>query len=257
MNKHNIELYLGDCLSFMKNIPDKNVDLILCDLPYGTTACKWDEIIPFNLLWAHYNRIIKDDGAILLFGQEPFSSKLRLSNLENYKYDIYWEKERLTNINQVKRRVGKTIETISIFYKKQCTYNPQMIKYTGKPRTNKVKNGKLGELTDAQSKRVKEYKDTGYRYPTQVWKYKRDCLKSNLHPTQKPIELLENLIKTFSNENDLVLDNCMGSGSTGIACINTNRRFIGIEIDKKYFNIAESRIKQHIKLIGDNYDKDN
>lgn len=241
------KLYLGDCLSIMKNIPDKSIDLILCDLPYGATSCEWDEIIPFNLLWEQYERIKKDNGAILLFGQEPFSSKLRLSNLKEYKYDIYWEKERLTNINQVKKRVGKTIETISVFYNKQCTYNPQMIKYTGKPRSNKIKNGKLGGLTDSKTKKVKEYKDTGYRYPTQVWKYQRDCLKSNLHPTQKPVALLENLIKTFSNEGDLILDNCMGSGSTAIACINTNRKFIGIEINQEYFNIAKERIDNHIK----------
>lgn len=127
----NYELWQGDCLELMKHIPDKSVDMILCDLPYGTTKCKWDTIIPFELLWEQYNRMIKDDGAILLFGQEPFSSYLRLSNLQDYKYDIYWEKERLTNIQQVKRRVGKTVETISVFYKKQCTYHPQMVKYEG------------------------------------------------------------------------------------------------------------------------------
>lgn len=219
--------------------------MILCDLPYGTTKCKWDSIIPFEQLWKHYKRIIKYNGAIVLFGQEPFSSFLRLSNILDYKYDIYWEKERLTNINQVKKRVGKTVETISVFYNKQCTYNPQMIKYNGKLRSNKVKNGTLGKLTDEQTKKVIEYKDTGYRYPTQVWKFQRDCLKSNLHPTQKPILLLEQLIKTYTNEKDLVLDNCMGSGSTGVACLNTNRNFIGIELDEKYFNIAKERIQNH------------
>lgn len=122
-----------------ENIPDKSIDMILCDLPYGTTKCKWDSIIPFEQLWKHYKRIIKYNGAIVLFGQEPFSSFLRLSNILDYKYDIYWEKERLTNINQVKKRVGKTVETISVFYNKQCTYNPQMIKYNGKLRSNKVK----------------------------------------------------------------------------------------------------------------------
>lgn len=219
--------------------------MILCDLPYGTTKCKWDSIIPFEQLWKHYKRIIKYNGAIVLFGQEPFSLFLRLSNILDYKYDIYWEKERLTNINQVKKRVGKTVETISVFYNKQCTYNPQMIKYNGKLRSNKVKNGTLGKLTDEQTKKVIEYKDTGYRYPTQVWKFQRDCLKSNLHPTQKPILLLEQLIKTYTNEKDLVLDNCMGSGSTGVACLNTNRNFIGIELDEKYFNIAKERIQNH------------
>lgn len=167
--------------------------------------------------------------------------------MKDYKYDIYWEKERLTNIQQVKRRVGKTIETISIFYKKQPTYNPQMVKYDGPLRSNKVKNGVIGGVSDLGNKKVKEYKDTGYRYPTQVWKYKRDILTSNLHPTQKPIKLLEDLIKTFSNEDDLVLDNTMGSGSTGVACVNTGRKFIGIEKDENYFNIAKKRIEEHIK----------
>jgi site-specific DNA-methyltransferase (adenine-specific) len=228
----------------MAKIPDKSVDMILCHLPYGTTACKWDVIIPFDKLWEQYERIIKDNGAIALFGQEPFSSKLRCSNIGLYKYDIYWEKERLTNITQVKKRVGKTIENISIFHKKQPTYNPQMIKYNGSPRTNKVKNGKLGVLIDNSNKKVKEYKDNGYRYPTQVWKFKRDILKSNLHPTQKPIRLLEELIKTYTNENETVLDNTMGSGSTGVACIRTKRKFIGIELNDEYFKIAEKRINE-------------
>ena len=246
-NTEDIKLYNGDCLEIMKDIPDGNIDMILCDLPYGTTACSWDTIIPFDKLWEQYNRIIKDNGVIALFGQEPFSSYLRLSNIKHYKYDIYWEKERLTNINQVKRRVGKTIETISIFYKKQCTYNPQMIKYEGVPRTNKVKNGKLGKLTDDKEKSVIEYIDTGYRYPTQLWKYNRDILKSNLHPTQKPVKLCEDLIKTYTNENCIVLDNCMGSGSTGVACLHTNRKFIGMELDKNYFNIAKERIENEIQ----------
>ena len=239
-----IKLYNDDCLKIMSEFSDKSIDCIICDLPYNTTKEKWDKEIPFDVLWTNYNRIIKDNGAIILFGQEPFSSKLRLSNIKNYKYDIYWEKERLTNIAQVKKRVGKTVETISVFYKKQCTYNPQMIKYEGVPRSNKVKNGTLGKLVDNQTKKVAEYNDTGWRYPTQVWKYQRDCLKSNLHPTQKPLALLENLVKTFSNEKDIILDNCMGSGTTGVACLKNNRNFIGIEIDEKYFNIAKNRIEE-------------
>lgn len=242
----NTQLLQGDCLELMKDIPDGSIDMILCDLPYGTTKCSWDVLIPFEPLWEQYNRVIKDNGVICLFGQEPFSSFLRVSNINNYKYDIYWEKERLTNINQVKKRVGKTIETISIFYKKQCTYNPQMIKYNGQPRTNKVKNGKMGVLTDQQEKKVIEYKDTGWRYPTQVWKFQRDCLTSNLHPTQKPVALLEELIKTYTNEGETILDNCMGSGSTGIACIHTNRNFIGMELDENYFNVAKNRIEEEL-----------
>lgn len=241
---NNITLLQGDCLEEMKKIESNSINCIICDLPYGTTSCSWDIIIPFDKLWEQYNRIIKDNGVIILFGQEPFSSLVRLSNLKDYKYDIYWEKERLTNINQVKRRVGKTVETISVFYKKQCTYNPQMVKYDGKPRTNKVKDGKLGKLTDENEKKVFEYKDTGWRYPTQVWKFQRDCLTSNLHPTQKPLLLCKELVKTFSNEGDLVLDNCMGSGTTGVACKKLNRDFIGIEKDEKYFEIAKERIEK-------------
>ena len=242
-----IKLIHGDCITEMNNIPDKSIDMILCDLPYGTTKCSWDIIIPFDKLWEQYSRIIKDNGAIVLFGQEPFSSLLRCSNLKDYKYDIYWEKERITNIMQVKKSVGKNIETISVFYKNQCTYNPQMIKYDGPKRSNKVKNGKLGKLVDDNNNKVvKEYVDNGTRYPTQVWKFKRDILTSNLHPTQKPVALLEELIKTFSNEGDVILDNCMGSGSTGVACKNTNRNFIGIELNESYFKIAEERIDKQI-----------
>lgn len=231
----------------MKKLPDNSIDCVICDLPYGTTKCSWDIIIPFKDLWEQYNRIVKENGAIILFGQEPFSTLLRASNLKDYKYDIYWEKERLTNINQVKRRVGKTVECISIFYRSQCTYNPQMIRYDGPPRSNKIKNGTLGKLTDEQEKKVKEYHDTGWRYPTQVWKFQRDCLTSNLHPTQKPLALIEELVKTFSNEGDVILDNTMGSGTTGVACKNTNRNFIGIELNKEYFDIAKERIENSNK----------
>lgn len=240
----NYELWYGDCLKLIKCIPDKSVDCIITDLPYGTTKCAWDMIIPFDEMWKEYHRVIKDNGAIVLFGQEPFSSLLRASNINEYKYDIYWEKERLTNINQVKRRVGKTVETISVFYKKQCTYNPQMVKYDGKPRTNKVKDGKLGVLTDYNQKKPYEYKDNGWRYPTQVWKFQRDCLKSNLHPTQKPLALLEALVKTFTNEGDVILDSCMGSNTTGLACKNLGRKYIGIEKEKEFFEIAVKRMEE-------------
>ena len=240
---NNIKLIHGDCLEVMSHIKDDCIDCIICDLPYGTTACSWDIVIPFDKLWMEYKRITKPNAAIILFGQEPFSSLLRVSNLSDYRYDIYWEKERLTNINQVKRRVGKTVETISVFYKKQCTYNPQMIAYVGKPRSNKVKEGKLGKLSDCNEKPVFEYHDNGLRYPTQVWKFNRDCLTSNLHPTQKPLALIEELVKTYSNESDTILDNCMGSGTTGVACLNTVRKFIGIEKDEKYYQVAVDRIK--------------
>lgn len=237
------KLFHADCLDKMILLSEQSIDLILCDLPYGTTSCIWDTVIPFNDLWNCYNRIIKENGVIVLFGQEPFSSFLRMSNLKDYKYDWYWEKERITNIHQVKKRAGKTIETISVFYKKQPTYNPQMVVHTGKLVTNKVKNGKLGKLSDSNENSVYEYKDNGLRYPTQVLKFKRDILTCNLHPTQKPVALLEFLIKTYTNENELVLDNCMGSGSTGIACMNLNRNFIGIEKDDTFFEIAKTRLK--------------
>ena len=240
------KIYNEDCLMGMQKIDDKSVDCIICDLPYGTTKCSWDIIIPFDKLWEQYNRIIKDNGAIILFGQEPFSSLLRVSNLKDYRYDIYWQKERLTNIMQVKRRVGKDIETISIFYKNQCTYNPQMVKYDGPKRGNKVKNGKLGKLVDDNNdKKVFEYNDTGFRYPTQVWKFKRDILTSNIHPTQKPIALYEELIKTYSNPGDLLLDNCSGSGTIAIAALNTGRHFIGFETNENYYNESLKRIDNY------------
>ena len=240
------KIYNEDCLMGMQKIDDKSIDCIICDLPYGTTKCSWDIIIPFDKLWEQYNRIIKDNGAIILFGQEPFSSLLRVSNLKDYRYDIYWQKERLTNIMQVKRRVGKDVETISIFYKNQCTYNPQMVKYDGPKRGNKVKNGKLGKLVDDNNdKKVFEYNDTGFRYPTQVWKFKRDILTSNIHPTQKPIALYEELIKTYSNSGDLLLDNCSGSGTIAIAALNTGRHFIGFETNVNYYNESLKRIDNY------------
>ena len=240
----NIELYNSDCIEKMKELIEKGVkvDAIIVDPPYGTTKCSWDVLIPFKEMWECIKQIRKDNTVICIFGTEPFSSYLRISNIDEYKYDIYWQKERVTNIFQVKRRPGKVIETISIFYKKQCTYNPQMIKYEGPLRSNKIKNGKLGILVDSQNRKPFEYKDIGKRYPLQIVQFKRDILSSNLHPTQKPLDLMEYLVKTYSNEGDTILDFTMGSGSTGVACKNLNRNFIGIELDKKYFDIAEKRI---------------
>jgi len=240
------EIWNGDCLELMTDIPDKSIDAIICDLPYGTTACKWDVIIPFDKLWKQYDRVCKENAAIVLFGQEPFTSFMRMSNISNWKYDWYWEKERITNIAQVKKRAGKTVETISVFYKKQCTYNPQMIKYDGPLRTNKVKDGKMGKLTDSSEKKVFEYNDTGFRYPTQVLKFQRDCLKSNLHPTQKPLLLCEYLIKTYTNQGGIVLDNSCGSGTTLVAAKNLNRQFIGIEKEKEYYDICLERLKSRV-----------
>lgn len=242
-------IYKGDCLDIMKTIKDHTIDMVLCDLPYGTTKCHWDIVISFESLWKEYKRICKSNAAIVLFGQEPFSSMLRLSNLDDYKYDLYLEKEAPTNILQLKKRFGKNVETISIFYEKQCTYNPQKYKHDGKPVVTKVK-GKFGKLSSDNQIKPNNYIDDGTRYPKQVLKFNRVDKHHIVHPTQKPVELLEMLIKSFTNEGDLVLDNCMGSGSTGVACKNLNREFIGIEKDEKYFNIAKERIENKIEIDG-------
>ena len=247
--KDNILLYNGDCINIMQKLIKEGikVDAVITDIPYGTTDCAWDCIIPFDEMWDCIKALRKDNTPILLFGNEPFNSYLRISNIEEYKYDIYWQKERATNIFQLKKRPGKVIETINVFYKNQCTYNPQMTDYNGPKRSNKIKDGKLGLLVDGGNKKPHEYKDNGKRYPLQVIQFKRDVLTSNLHPTQKPLELMEYLVKTYSNEGDLVLDFTMGSGTTGIACMKTNRRFIGIEKDNNYFAIAKTRIEKYCK----------
>ena len=238
----NIDLRLGDCLELMKDIPDKSIDAIIADLPYGTTACKWDTIIPFEPLWEQYNRIIKDNGAIVLFGTEPFSSLLRTSNLKAYRYDIIWEKSRFTNFLFVKKQIAKIHENISVFYKKQPTYNPQMEKGepyfrkgTGKPKTK--------DLMDKPAIDNGKKNEGGDRYPKSIQKFPFHNV-GNYHPTQKPVALLEFLIKTYTNEGETVLDNCMGSGTTGVACINTNRNFIGMELNDKYFEIAKKRVEE-------------
>ena len=240
---NNVWLMKGDCLERMKEIESGSVDLILTDPPYNTTSCSWDLQIPFEAMWFELKRIIKPNGAIVLFGIEPFSSFLRCSNIKDYKYDWYWQKERPTNVMQVKRRAGKVVETISVFYSSQCLYKPQKTAHTGELRTNKIKNGTLGVLIDSKSSVPTSYQDDGTRYPIQVLKFNRDCLKSNLHPTQKPVALMEYLIRTYTNENETVLDFTFGSGTTGVACINTNRKFIGIEMDDHYFDIGSKRIK--------------
>lgn len=216
--------------------------MILCDLPYGTTQAKWDSVIPFDKLWEQYNRVAKDTTPIVLFGAEPFSSHLRLSNLKNYKYDWIWDKPRGTGFLNSKRQPLRNHEYISVFYKKQCLYNPQ--KTSG--HTRKVSHKKEGLKTvELYNKANKEtFYDSTERYPRSVLTFSSDSQKSALHPTQKPVALLEYLIKTYTNEGMTVLDNTMGSGSTGVACINTNRKFIGIEKDEKYFNIAQNRIEE-------------
>jgi site-specific DNA-methyltransferase (adenine-specific) len=244
--------FYGDCLDIMPTIPEKSIDLIICDLPYGTTKCLWDIIIPFDHLWKNYNRIAKNKTAIILFGNEPFSSLLRLSNLKIYKQDLYWQKERPVNILQLKRRFGKTIENIIIFYKNQCTYNPQKYK-ASKYIHNRIGNGRLGNLIDEQNKKAFDYKDTGWRYPKDVLYFNRDSTGkgNNTHPTKKPLALVEYLIKTYSNEEDIVLDNCAGSGTTGEACIKLKRKYILIEKEKQFYDIIIKRLS-NIKAIEQN-----
>lgn len=232
------KLMQGDCLKLMKDIPDESIDMILCDLPYGTTACKWDTIIPFEPLWEQYNRIIKDNGAIVLFGSEPFSTLLRYSNLKMFKYDWIWEKEQGANFMLCKYQPYKVHEIISVFSKKKHLYNPQMTE--GKPYISG--KGTSGDITKNVVK--VQTKNSGTRYPRSIQRFNTDKAKGSFHPTQKPVALLEYLIKTYTNEGDIVLDNCMGSGSTGVACINTNRNFYGIELDEHYFEIARKRIRE-------------
>ena len=241
----NYKLILGDCLEKMKNIEDKSIDMILCDLPYGTTACKWDTVIPFDKLWEQYNRVVKDNGAIVLFGTEPFSSFLRVSNIKNYRYDIIWEKERITNFFFVKKQIAKCHENISVFYRKQPTYNIQYQQREGKKSWNRSGGMMVHNLYNQVVKDKPRESNGDLRYPRSVQKFSIHNV-GLLHPTQKPLGLLEFLVKTFTNKNELVLDNCMGSGSTGVACLNTSRRFIGIEKDGNYFNLAKERIENHV-----------
>ena len=241
------KLYNGDCIAIMKQLISEGVtvDCIITDLPYGTTPCPWDVIIPFDEMWDCINKIIKPNGAVVLFGQEPFSSLLRVSNIKNYKYDWIWKKERLTNVFQVKRRPGKIVENISVFYKKQPTYNPQKTKHEGPLRSNKIGDNARFSITQngGSSMKPMEYVDDGTRYPLQIIEVNRDSMyDTKFHPTQKPVALLENLVRTYTNEGETVLDFTMGSGSTGVACMNTNRKFIGIELNTDYYNIADKRI---------------
>ena len=230
-----IDLRQGDCLELMKDIPDKSIDMILCDLPYGTTKNKWDSVINLDLLWKQYERIIKDNGCIILFAQTPFDKVLGTSNLKLLKYEWIWQKDNGTGFLNAKKMPLKLHENILVFYKNTPTYNPQMRKGF-KPYSQK--SGRGSSNYGEQIRVITE--NDGTRYPVDIVEFKRD--KNKLHPTQKPVALLEYLIKTYTNEGNLVLDNCMGSGSTGVACKNLNRSFIGIELDKNYFKIAKERI---------------
>lgn len=234
-----INIKQGDCLELMKEIPDKSIDMILCDLPYGTTKNKWDNIIPLDSLWGQYERIIKDNGAIVLFGDGMFSAKLMMSNPKLWRYNLVWDKQRGCDFLNANVKPLKSHEDILIFYKHKPTYNKQYWYSTPYKLT------KNGSLSDNYGDRKTAYTESvdGRRNPLSILSFARDSKK--LHTTQKPVALCEWLIKTYTNENDVILDNCMGSGSVGIACLNTNRNFIGYELDTNYFNIAKERLEQH------------
>ena len=236
------QVYHGDCLEVMKDIPAGSVDMIMSDPPYGTTACAWDSIIPLEPMWKQLKRVIKPNGAIVLFGSEPFSSTLRMSNIKNYKYDWYWNKKFGGNFVQAKRMPLKNVETISVFcyVKTLPTYIPQMIK-----RDKPIKQGGIKSslaIPIKNNKYTHTRKTYDYKYPTTLLNYPKE-LGRTVHPTQKPVALMEYLIKTYTNEGETVLDFCMGSGTTGVACKNLNRTFIGIEKDPDYFEIARNRIE--------------
>ena len=245
-----IELIQGDCLEKMKDIPDGSVDMVLADPPYGTTACKWDNVIPFDLMWERLNKLIKDNGAIVLFGSEPFSSALRMSNIKNYKYDWVWEKDKGTNFAISNKQPLRKTENISVFYKKQPFYDSQGDKLD-KPYKHTLPIFKSKSSNGAGEHNLNEDGTRKYVHYTHSKKhnliyFSRESQINSLHPTQKPLPLIEYLIKTYTNEGETVLDFTMGSGTTGVACKNLNRNFIGIELDSEYFKIAEKRINENL-----------
>lgn len=235
----NQTLWLGNCLNMMQFIPDASVDLVLCDLPYGTTRNKWDSVLPLEQLWLHYKRICK--GAIVLTAQTPFDKVLGMSNLDMLRYEWIWEKTNATGHLNANKAPLKAHENVLVFYDGLPTYNP--IKTTGHPRKTATKRKDITSNYGLQSFDEVVY-DSTERYPRSVLVFPSDKQKEKLHPTQKPVALMEYFIKTYTNEGDTVLDNCMGSGTTGVACVNTNRNFIGIELSDHYFKIAEHRIAE-------------
>lgn len=241
------KIYNEDCLIGMQNIDDKSIDMILCDLPYGQTARnKWDTVIPFEDLWNQYNRIIKDNGAIVLFANGMFTADLMQSNRKNWKYNLVWDKVLPSGFLNAKKMPMRNHEDICVFYKKPPTYNPQMVegkechtrgKAVGKSQEDFSRNTNYGELNAVETK-------GNLKYPKSILTFQKPHPSTTIHPTQKPIECLEWLLRTFTNEGETILDNCMGSGSTAIACINTNRNYIGFELDDKYYNLANERINK-------------
>lgn len=241
-----VKLLQGDCLEVMRSIPDGSVDLVLTDPPYGTTACKWDSVIDFDLMWKQLKRIIKPNGAIVLFGSEPFSSALRMSNIKQYKYDWVWVKTRPSGSMLAKKQPLRNTEVISVFYKKQCLYIPQMTETKRVVENTRTVN--KGEIVGSQ-KLTREFDNNGLAYPRTVI----SCGNSNhksVHPTQKPVALMEYLIKTYTNDGETVLDFTAGSMSTAIACINTNRKGIMIEKDPHYFKVGSERVERALSGKG-------
>jgi site-specific DNA-methyltransferase (adenine-specific) len=250
-------LYQGDCLELMDDIPDKTIDMILCDLPYGITNCSWDSIIPLDKLWEQYQRIIKDNGAIVLFGSQPFTSKLIMSNLKRFKYEWIWEKERGTGFQFAKNQPLRKVENICIFYKRKCIYNPIMTPLD-KPYKHALPINKSDTLNKGFSSidngdiHNRIYKEYTHSYPNNILKFARDNAGKGLHPTQKPVALCEYLIKTYTNENDIILDNCSGSCTTAIAAINTNRKWLCIEKEQKYCDVSVKRLHDCFNTIHNN-----
>ena len=240
-----MQLIQADCLEAMKIIKDHSIDMILCDLPYGTTACKWDTVIPFKPLWEQYKRLIKNDGAIVLTSSQPFTSALVMSNVEMFKYEWVWEKNKATGHLDSKKKPMKAHENVLVFYKSQPSYNPQGLIKKASPTISKGNRGKkgLGSSGEVYGFAGRDAIQTHTNFPRTVQRFAVD-MKAEFHPTQKPVALCEYLIKTYTNPGDLVLDNCMGSGTTGLACLNTGRDFIGIEKDPTYFTIAQNRLTE-------------
>jgi site-specific DNA-methyltransferase (adenine-specific) len=239
-----IDLRKGDCLELMKDIPNESIDMILADLPYGTTQNKWDVIIPLDKLWEQYERIIKENGMICLTSAEPFTSTLITSNKKMFKYDLIWDKKLSSGFLNAKRMPLRRHEQILCFYKKLPTYNPEMVT-RGKVRKKGITT-ETGKHTSNYGEFKNSVVENNEYYPTSIIEVSNANRKDKLHPTEKPVALLEYLIKTYTNEGETVLDNTMGSGTTGVACVNTNRNFIGMELDDKYFEIAKARINEAI-----------
>ncbi len=234
-------IYNEECLEGMNRLPDKSIDMILCDLPYGTTRNKWDSIIPLDKLWEQYERVIKDNGAIVLTAQTPFDKVLGSSNLKLLKYEWIWDKKMATGHLNAKKMPLKRHENILVFYEKLPTYNPQMTK--GEPYDKGFGHGKSSNYGSQRD--YSRINATGDRYPTSIVVESNANRQNRYHPTQKPVALFEYLIRTYTNEGEVVLDNCMGSGTTAIACIGTNRKYIGFELEKEYFDMSIERIRKH------------